>query len=633
MNKVSSNNQILIRNFKILGIRPLKDCAKYILKNLVEDEPYMFYNNYKFENGKVMQIHKASVPVDFYSNNVSIHAIVGKNGCGKSSIIELLFRLINNLAYVYLHFENYVAADPLGYVKGLAAEFYYEKDNHIYIVRQTSKEPESIVWTDNEGNSLLNGKNKIELENLFYTLVINYSHYAYNISDYQKEIFNKYSKYHWIQSIFRKNDGYETPIAVNPYRQNGDIGINTENNLATARLTSLFIKAELEKKNFHEKYSLAAFDLKLEKEGNLNKKYNSAKEYWSELNHNFHYDFKIINDKIIDCWTICTLQIKDNIDKDDQLIKRSRKYLVYKTISVIYKYPIFTDYFNALLKKYANLKEEDKLDKVLSLTIERLNNDTSHVTLKLHQTIWFITLQQYQIKNNFIIDDIKKMIYKHSGGDYSLDRVMNLLPPPIFSPIIKLKYKTEKNRTARIELTSLSSGERQQLYSISSLLYHLVNLNSVKDVERIKYRNIEVVLEEIELYYHPEYQRSYIQFLIDRINMLQLDSDLHIDICVLTHSPIVLSDIPLENILFLDEGKPKELESDINTFGSNMYDLLKYNFFLKDNAFGEFASNKMKAIISLLKKKDISNENKEKIEQTIALIGDKLIAKILTQYF
>lgn len=35
---------------------------------------------------------------DFYMEGVTIHAVVGKNGCGKSSLIEMLFCMANNLA-------------------------------------------------------------------------------------------------------------------------------------------------------------------------------------------------------------------------------------------------------------------------------------------------------------------------------------------------------------------------------------------------------------------------------------------------------------------------------------------------------------------------------------------------------
>ncbi|WP_321480635.1 ABC transporter ATP-binding protein [uncultured Bacteroides sp.] len=620
------------RSFKILGVRPMEGCSKPILKNLTEGKPYMFYHNYTLNSGKVVQTHERNVPKDFYGNNISIHAIVGKNGCGKSTIVEFLFRLINNLAFQFLGSQKHTVADPLGYVKGLAGEFFYEIDGECFIVRQSDHN--TIDWLDGDGISLLNNKeDKSELMNLFYTLVVNYSHYAYDVNNYKREIFNKYSKSCWIQSIFHKNDGYETPIVLNPYRENGDIEINRENDLATARLISLFIKTEIEETSFHEKYSLAAFNLTLKNEKYINEKYNLASKYWSVIGIDLSDDFESVSGKILEMWSKIAIYAAMDVEKDEYSMKLSKKYLVYKTISIIYKYTIIREYYYQLIKKNESLNKDEKIEKVLYGIIERLNSDSSHITLKLRQTLWFIEFQHYREESNLLIDELVSRIKKHTGENKNLDTIMNFLPPPIFDTIIKLKYKTEKKRTARIELTELSSGERQQLYSRSSLLYHLINLDSIEAQQgRIKYNNIEIILEEIELYYHPEYQRSYIQSLIDSINLLQLKSDIYIDICIITHSPIVLSDIPLENILFLDEGEPKVLESKKNTFGSNFYDLLKYNFFLTENAFGEFASKKIKLLITELNNGEVDKKTQEQAKEVIALIGDDLVAKVLTQY-
>lgn len=615
------------QRLKIICVRPLKNCNHHILKNLIPDVPYMFYNNYEFKDNSVVKISEDTVPSDFYSNNITIHAIVGMNGCGKSTIIEILLRLINNLAFQFIGKLNHPSADDLGYVKGIVAEFYYEKEKKIFIVKQTDND--NIEWLDENNESMIHADNKFILEQLFYTLVVNYSHYAYNEIDYQREIYKSKSPNCWIKSIFHKNDGYETPIVLNPYREDGDIKINRENDLSTARLTSLFVKTEIEGRQFHNLYNLAAFDLKINNK-KVEEKYNKAKEYWKEIGGFFSTDFSDVNNIILKCWSETAFPIIRNINNNDVLTELSRKYLVYKTIAVIYKYTIFKEYYLKLVEK--SLLNNNALINIFSSVIKRLNEDNSHITLKIRQTLLFITLQQYNEVRNLETKKILEIITKHSGGDFNLDSIMNLLPPPIFETKIKLKYITEKKRIARIELTNLSSGERQQLYSRSSLLYHLVNLDSIKDKDRIKYNNIEVILEEVELYYHPEYQREYVQSLIDSIGMLQLNPEKHIDICIVTHSPLILSDIPLENILFLDDGKPKVLESNINTFGSNIYDLLRYNFFLDKSAFGEFASLKMNLLIKELKKTNVSRETKQKAKEVIALIGDDFVAKILTDY-
>src|SRR4029077_4900549 len=63
----------------------------------------------------------------------------------------------------------------------------------------------------------------------FYTIAINFSHYAYNTTSLQSDT-------KWLDGLFHKNDGYQTPIVINPYRENGNIDINTENHLVRSRL-------------------------------------------------------------------------------------------------------------------------------------------------------------------------------------------------------------------------------------------------------------------------------------------------------------------------------------------------------------------------------------------------------------
>ena len=143
-----------------------------------------------------------------------------------------------------------------------------------------------------------------------------------------------------------------------------------------------------------------------------------------------------------------------------------------------------------------------------------------------------------------------------------------------------------------IDFETLSSGEKQQIYSISSLLYHLDNLKSIKDdtsnPDRIFYHHVNVVLEEIELYYHPELQQQFVKYLIDSLDQMNLEGIECIDVIIVTHSPYVLSDIPKTNVLALRKDNV-EPETNLKTFGANIHDMLKNSFFLSEGANGKFA--------------------------------------------
>ena len=89
-----------------------------------------------------------------------------------------------------------------------------------------------------------------------------------------------------------------------------------------------------------------------------------------------------------------------------------------------------------------------------------------------------------------------------------------------------------------------------------------------------------------------------------------------------THSPFILSDIPIQNILGMYEGSPTKLRNINNTFCANVYDILASGFFMK-RFVGEFAERKIDEMIKMLKTR--GNENLEELEKIIPLIGDEFI--------
>lgn len=107
-----------------------------------------------------------------------------------------------------------------------------------------------------------------------------------------------------------------------------------------------------------------------------------------------------------------------------------------------------------------------------------------------------------------------------------------------------------------IELPMLSSGERQYLFTLSAYLYHLRNIISVpENAGRVKYHNVCLFLDEIELCFHPEYQRLFVANLLQSLEDYKVTDSVNVNVILTTHSPFVLSDIPQCNILYLEMGK------------------------------------------------------------------------------
>ena len=124
------------------------------------------------------------------------------------------------------------------------------------------------------------------------------------------------------------------------------------------------------------------------------------------------------------------------------------------------------------------------------------------------------------------------------------------MPPSFFD----IRIELSKSDGAVIYFDKMSSGERQFLFYMSTILYHVRNLDSVvDDVESVHYNYVNIVLEEVELYFHPEYQRQFIDKLINYLKKSQFNRIKHFNIIVVTHSPFILSDIPQDNVLFLKD--------------------------------------------------------------------------------
>ena len=135
----------------------------------------------------------------------------------------------------------------------------------------------------------------------------------------------------------------------------------------------------------------------------------------------------------------------------------------------------------------------------------------------------------------------------------------------------------------------------------------LQNITGVKLYDR----DSLIIFDEIELYAHPEYQKNFINDFLNAINSINKNND-NINIIFITHSPFILSDIPKQNVLFLENGRSINYENK-NTFGANITDLLADSFFINDGLIGDFAKEKISITLEWLKRK--ANEKRKKNNQ------------------
>lgn len=139
------------------------------------------------------------------------------------------------------------------------------------------------------------------------------------------------------------------------------------------------------------------------------------------------------------------------------------------------------------------------------------------------------------------------------------------------------------------------------------------------------------MIDEIDLYLHPEWQRKIIFNLLEELKNCFPSNKFQIIIS--THSPIVLSDIPTQNSIFLkrvDDGI-ESINNRTETFSSSVYNLYKDAFFLENGAAtGEYAKTYINKIAKELREvKDINEQMKEDIQKKINLIGEPVIKRQL----
>ncbi len=175
---------------------------------------------------------------------------------------------------------------------------------------------------------------------------------------------------------------------------------------------------------------------------------------------------------------------------------------------------------------------------------------------------------------------------------------------------------------------SMSSGERALLNMMSRIYFSSRITNFLVEKSFSWKENVLLMIDEIDLYLHPEWQRQILNELLKAIK-LQFPYK-RFQIMITSHSPIVLSDVPKENSIFLQrdkKGKVRQVTRSIQTFGANIYTLYRDAFFLEGGlAMGEFARGKINQWIGEIEAGEM--EPKE-AEQKIAMIGEPVIAKKL----
>ena len=745
---VDGNKVMASRGFKLIGIKlysPNNENAIYhakmMQKSLYGREDWLYINDGfsisgDVENGFNVAIQEDAFDSEFllyspeHGVKVSISAIVGQNGTGKSTIRDMILRTLNNLSAAILgETFNYSSAQHLHYIEHVYASVAVYLDHEVKILTVKGRNVSISTIDENdhcdtakilkepfdgevdEPLKYQKGKHAY-LSEWFYTIVSNYSLYAYNYRDYDSERTSvaklkrlygdiehlKQEDCFWLKGVFHKNDGYQTPVVVHPMREEGYINASKENMLGKNNLVNLafyeVLETNVEGKTVHEfplriinnTYEVVGFTFKYKDEN----EYEGFEELYlgKLLSANKNKDEKeylkqrfvsMIN-PICKFWAKqMRLILNENVESLPNLKRQAWEYVAYKTLKIIQTYKPYERDWKWLI---GNCYQENQIERY----IHDLLGDQTHRTKKLRQQLAFLvflgTEGYYAIQADVVLaNDIDVFIKENEGKFfYESEKKRNkpttnfkfqkedLLPPPIADVTLmivkredKKTFESNPKSVGLIPFTGLSSGERQIAYTLGNVLYHLVNLNSTlhdvsiekEHLSFLKYHHVCMLMDEVELYYHPDLQRKFVKLLLDSITSVPLDNIYDINITLVTHSPFVLSDIPQSNILCLQKGESESRQG--QTFGANIVDLLNESFFLQ-GTIGDIAQSCINEVVEFYFKHRRyqeslrENENKQgwlinmglakkfeewksKFDYVTSIIGEEYLQKELREMF
>ena len=205
-------------------------------------------------------------------------------------------------------------------------------------------------------------------------------------------------------------------------------------------------------------------------------------------------------------------------------------------------------------------------------------------------------------------------------------------------------------------IPALSSGEMSFVSMLSRLWYGISSLSYSYERGRKEYF---IALDEVETTLHPDWQRKIVYWIVRFLELLSEDYRFHV--LFMTHSPILLSDVPISNACFLDRREDengaslqtlKSFDADKyirlhDTFAANIFDLYHSSFFLREGLVGKFAQDKIDSLLRKLmpkfrstrygyhrkvekaKKRRFKLTNEERL--IIDLVGDPFVSSYLRQ--
>ncbi|MCT4221556.1 AAA family ATPase [Elizabethkingia anophelis] len=543
--------------------------------------PHVFGNE-----EREIEINLGEINGDFWGENISmVSAIVGKNGTGKSSILRYIKNSRIN-TFSYNHENNIIYFSPhLDYIDNYSFDV---DPNDISLDTILRRDLENIIDDEKEPNEngwSLNPKQDLEHLNT-----------ARQMSFLSSNLREKHSVF---SNIF---EGLKFEI--------GTVILRGSN------------KMEISRDSFHNtpyQFRQIILDILSKCDEEIDKWVGIRRMEGENVLNQHEINTYIFKRNLISSFLTITVN----------LMERNNTFLSEGVINeleiVDYTAIELFNHFVTNAKVHFNAQSPEKAKHVFNTQV-----------LELFEFIYEIVdeIQDYNSVNNkafnteYInlekIQALQKEIVNHLASNYYNRKVR-------VSDFLGIKSTDRK----------LSSGENA-LLNFYSVIYE-----RVQDIEKEQIQEEYVLLlDEADLGYHPEWKKKFVNSIVKSLPLFFNFSNTqsNIQIIFTTHDPLTLSDIPKQNVVFLDkndEGQTIISEQNIETFGANVNELLADSFFISDGLMGDFAKEKIKNLISFLtfdtassdEDKPIGTWDEDSAQQLIEIVGEPVIQQRLQSLF
>lgn len=242
-------------------------------------------------------------------------------------------------------------------------------------------------------------------------------------------------------------------------------------------------------------------------------------------------------------------------------------------------------------KFFINCLENDKDENVIyeNGTFELLIDSNSYFVKEMIK-------RKYDYKENVKSIQDEKTKLRYTLGDDSLEIKWNIIKSAFFLSTFKTIPR------------QLSSGEQSFLKLTISLLRSILNDDLYSE---LKIQDIYVLLDEPDAFFHPELCRKFINYLAN----IYSNVICKYNIIMTTHSEHTLSDIPHSNIISMSQDILCPGNNDKKTFAKNIGDIALDNMILESNI-GEYAKNIIEKLL---------DDNQYLIQFPVEIIGDNFL--------